>query len=266
MKAAALMVFLVLCSGLASCSKQDAIDRLSPTRETTLARNALSDLRHGRLDALKAQLDPRLLSSGIDEKLKQLQGYFPAGEPRSVKTVGAYTQYMNGTRRVSMTFEYQFDSAWAVGNVVLQQRGEHETIEGIHVERLAQSLEQTNAFSLKDKGPGQWLIVGLACLIPLFCLFAFVLCLRTPIMRRKWLWAIFTLLGVATVRVNWTTGHYAVQLLSVQLFGASVMRPFYGAWTVAISFPLGAIIFLLRRRALMRHAATATPPDLPMPT
>lgn len=265
MKTAALMVFMMLCLGMASCSRQDAIDHLAPARETTLARSALSDLRHGRLDALKAQLDPKLLSSGIDDTLKQMQGYFPPGEPRSIKTVGAYTQYMNGTKRVSMTFEYQFDSAWAVGNVVLQQQGDHETIEGIHVERLAQSLEQTNAFSLRDKGPGQWLIVGLACVIPLFCLFAFVLCLRTPIRRRKWLWAIFTLLGVTTLRVNWTTGHFAVQLLSVQLFGASVMRPLYGAWIVAISFPLGAIIFLLRRRALMRLAA-ATPPDLPIPS
>lgn len=264
MKVATLVLLMITFLGVASCSQQSAIDRFSPARETTLARSTLSDLRQGHLDALKAQLDPKLLTPDIDEKLNRLRGDFPAGEPRSIKTVGANTQYLNGIKRVSMTFEYQFDSAWALGNVLLLQQGGHEVIAGIHVQRRAQSLEQANAFSLKDKGPGHWLLAALACVIPLFCLFAFVLCLRTPIRRRKWLWAIFTLLGVAAFRMNWTTGQYAVQIFSVQLFGASMVSSFYGPWTIGISFPLGAVIFLLRRRSLIHQAAAATPPKLPV--
>jgi hypothetical protein len=264
MRIAALVLLMIMCVGATSCSQQSTIDRWSPAKETRLAKSSLSDLRQGNLDALKAQLDPKLLTPDIDEKLDELRGLFPPGKPRSIKTVGANTQYLNGIKRVSLTFEYQFDSAWALGNVLFLQQGDHEVIEGIHVQRRTQSLEQANAFSLSDKGPGHWLLATAACVIPLFCLFTFVLCLRTPIRRRKWLWAIFTLLGLTTFSMNWTTGQYAFQLLSFQLFGASMMSPLYGPWTIGISFPLGAVIFLLRRRSMIRQADAATPPSLPV--
>jgi hypothetical protein len=48
--------------------------------------------------------------------------------------------------------------------------------------------------------------------------------------------------------VNWTTGEWDIAPLSVQLLSASAFAPLYGPWTVSVSLPLGALMFLIYRR------------------
>lgn len=73
---------------------------------------------------------------------------------------------------------------------------------------------------------------------------------------RKWPWMIFILLGVGKVAVNWTTGEWQVMPLAVQLFSVSALSDSYGPWELAVSFPLGAIAFLARRRVLRTWQAS----------
>ncbi|KRE88898.1 hypothetical protein ASG87_09545 [Frateuria sp. Soil773] len=131
-------------------------------------------------------------------------------------------------------------------------------IEGLHANRLAEPLEASHALTLKGKSAAHWLMALLTCAEALFCLYAFVLCLRTPIPRRKWLWALFTLVGVGTLQFNWVSGAFGILPLSVQfLFGVSAVSAPYGPWILSVSIPLGAICFLARRR---HWKAAATPP------
>ncbi len=91
--------------------------------------------------------------------------------------------------------------------------------------------------------------------VPLFTLYALVLCIRMR-MTRKWLWILFILLGVTTLRLNWSTGEMGLQPLSVQLLGASFSRSgLVAPWIFGVSFPLGAVFFLRKRRALLAKAA-----------
>jgi hypothetical protein len=73
---------------------------------------------------------------------------------------------------------------------------------------------------------------------------------RTKMPGRKWPWVLFVALGFGQLAVNWTTGEWALNLLSVQVFSASATAAPYGPWILAVSLPVGAIVFLLRRRAL----------------
>jgi hypothetical protein len=67
---------------------------------------------------------------------------------------------------------------------------------------------------------------------------------------RKWLWVLFILLGLGKLAVNWSTGEWQVMPLAVQVFSASIFSSPYSPWILAVSFPLGAIVFLFRRREL----------------
>ncbi len=258
-------VLLVLaCLGAASCDQQKWIDRFTPKAEATVAKSTLDDLRHGKLDVIESRLAPALRNDpATDIKLHQLAVYFPPGEPRSMKAVGANTSTFNGVTHVSLSYEYQFDTSWLLAEVSMVEDGDKILIEGVHVNRTEHSLAQTNMFSLHDKGPAAWLMLGLVCVLPLFSLFAFVLCLTTPMRGRKWPWAIFTLIGIATVRFNWLSGDFSTSLISFQLFSASASRFGNGPWILGVSFPLGAVMFLLLRRALMRSDGPADPPALP---
>ena len=215
---------------------------------------------------MKARLDPKYLGPGIDGKLHELATAFPGGQPDSVKIVGAYTSYFSklGSPQqgavFNLTYEYQFRDGWVVANVVLERQHDQLVIEGLHAKRMADSLETRNAFTLKGKSTVHWLMLVLVTTDVLLCLCAFVLCLRTPIARRKWLWALFTLLGVTTLRFDWSSGHFAFQPLSVQLLSGSAMAQPYGPWVLGLSIPLGAIWFLVMRHRLI---AASAPPPLP---
>ena len=264
MKWMARSVLVSLCLGLASCNQQQLIEKFTPPAEAAVAKSTLEDLRRDKLQTIESRLAPNLRNDPtVAATLHQLHGYFPAGEPRAIKAIGAFNNTFNGVKHVRLSYEMQFATGWVQASVSMVEDDGKILIEGMRVNRTAQSLEQVNAFTTQGKGPAAWLMLALACVLPLFSLFAFVLCLRTPMQARKWLWAILTLVGVTTVRLNWTTGDFSVQFLSIQLLSASIMQSLAGPWILGASFPLGAVIFLRRRRALMRMPASSSPPALP---
>lgn len=266
MKRALLAVLALLCLVLNACSQQSLVDKLEPKAESSTAKAIIEQLRSGDLAAVKARLDPKYAGPNLDRTLNELAALFPQGTPDSVKTVGAYTTYASQAgspqqrAEFSLTYEYQFRDKWILASVVLVRQHDKLLIEGLHARPMSESLEASNAFTLKHKGIVHWLMLALFVANALLCLCAFVLCLRAPIARRKWLWAIFTLLGVTTLRFDWSSGHFAFQALSVQLFGGSIVAQPYGPWVLGLSIPLGAIWFLVVRRRLI---AASVPPALP---
>lgn len=266
MKRALLAVLAVLCLVLGACSQQSLVDKLEPKAESSAAKAIIEQLRDGDLAAVKAQLDPRYARPDLDHSLSELAALFPKGQPDSVKTVGAYTSYTHQAgspqqrAEFNLTYEYQFGDKWILASIVLVRQHDKLLIEGLHARPMAESLETSNAFTLRNKSIVHWLMLGLFVADTLLCLYAFVLCLRSPITRRKWLWAVFTLLGVTTLHFDWNSGHFAFQALSVQLFSGSAMAQPYGPWVLSLSIPLGAIWFLVVRRRLV---AASVPPALP---
>jgi hypothetical protein len=131
----------------------------------------------------------------------------------------------------------------------------------MHLQRIPDSLQHINAFTFAGKGALHYLILGAALLTTLFTIASFVACVRTPGIRRKWLWAIFTAVGVTGVTLNWTTGTIGFQPVSIHLFGAaaSATSP-YSPWFVTASFPLGAVLFLVKRARLRSAAQSSAVP------
>jgi hypothetical protein len=89
-------------------------------------------------------------------------------------------------------------------------------------------------------------------------LVAAVLAARSPI-RHKWLWVAISLLAAPAVSVDWNTGEFLSRVALIQVFGVGVSRSIDpGAhWHITVAFPLGAVIFLARRRALIAGASAS---------
>ena len=102
-------------------------------------------------------------------------------------------------------------------------------------------------------------MLALAVAAPLFSLYALVLCVRTRLRGKKWLWIVAILLGVGALSVNWTTGQWNFQPAYVQLLSASATASPYGPWVISVSVPLGAILFVLRRKELTARVVEETP-------
>lgn len=265
-------LFLVLGLGLGvtACTQQEAIDKLVPHPESEYAQNVLKQLRERQFDQVETTFAPKLRSMpGLDATLGKMADEFPPGEIVSTKVVGTYmmsrvSSGKPGSTTYNLTYEYQFPQSWALANVVLVRSGDKLEIAGMRVQRETQSLAEKNTFTLSGKPAFYWLIAALVAALPLFCFASFIICLRTPIRRRKWLWAVATLLGVVTLSLNWSTGEFSFQLISIQLLSASAVARLYSPWILSISFPLGAVMFWIKRKRLKQEAlaANAEPPPL----
>jgi uncharacterized protein YbaR (Trm112 family) len=253
---------IALCALLAACSPQRLLDMVASPADKTEALKYLDELRTGQLDELEPKLDPKVFQGDNHALLQKMQSAMPAGSPTSVTLIGVQYVTVNGEKRKNLTFEYNFSGQWRVANVAIQEHAGLESIIGMHVYVRSQSLDDEGRFRLAGKPPMQYLVLTLAVLLPLFSVYSLILCVRTKFAGRKWPWVLLTLVGVGRLTLNWNSGAWDMATMQVLLLSAGFYKNLYGPWMLNIAFPLGPLLFLWRRRALM--APTASAPNEPM--
>lgn len=265
MRCHVMLVMVLMLALLASCSQSSLMKSVSSSADEKVATHYVDLLRDHQYAQIEKDIDPSLRKPNMHDELLAMAAVIPAQPPLSVKLVGAHVFKSPGVYKTNYAFEYQYPDRWLLISVATQTKDGVFTLIGFSTNKLKDSLEHANLFTLAGKSPLQYLVLAAAVLIPLFCIFALVLCARTPIPKRKWLWIIFILLGVGTLSVNWTTGQWGCMPISVMLLGASMTKPLFGAWTLSISVPLGAIWFLARRGTFLRESriTRSLPPELP---
>lgn len=169
--------------------------------------------------------DPSLRNEQIRPKLEQIAGFFPSEKPKNIQAIGAHSFTNGDLQQFNLTFQYEFADQWLLANVVLQKRGAELLVTAVNVQPIAESLEKTHWFSLEGKSLAHYVVLGFAPVIPLFVITVLVLCARTPIPSRKWLWILFVLVGLGQVSLNWTDGSLNFNPLSFQLLGAGWAFP-----------------------------------------
>jgi hypothetical protein len=251
----AFFVFLLGCDYAAMMRKW------TPPEAEANARNYVELLRQGKFERIEHDLDTSVTDSNIRDTFAKMAALFPAGDPESVKVVGAHTFHGQGYSTADITLEYQFPNKWLLVSVATQSKGDVSTITGFHVNPMADSLENLNEFSLRGKGAGQYLILTCTVCALLFSLYVLVLCVRAKTLKTKWLWMLFILVGLARLAVNWTTGEFTFTLFGFQIPCVAATRTLYGPWTVALYLPVGAILFLHHRWKMKVKGELVEPPS-----
>lgn len=235
---------------LNACSQQSVMQKFASQEDQAAATKVIDSLRGGRFEEIEKRIDPSLSSSGLHDTLVQMAALIPKKDPTSVTLVGARTMHGPDGTTKNLTFEYDFAGKWLLINVATLERSGTSTIVGLHVSPQSASLEEQNRFRLSGKTTIQYGVLTLAVIFALFSLYVLVVCVRTTLSGPKWPWVLAILFGVGKLSVNWTTGEWGFTSLAVQLFSGSAVAQLYGPWIVSISFPLGAVIFLYRRKSL----------------
>jgi len=247
-----------------SCSYGTMLDKMVPKEEVEFAKRYLGDLKAGHFDEVESRLSPELRRPDTRARLQEAASQFPSGEPTSVVLIGSHVFQAPGRWSANLSFQYGFERGWIVANVAVARKEGGLVVSGVHVNRTPDSLERIHAFALESKGAVHYLFLAGAILVPSFLVVVLAMGLRTRDLRRKWLWASFILFGVAGVTINWTTGQIALQPLSIHLFGAGAVRSSpYSPWLVSVAFPLGAVVFLARRRRARDATPVAAIPTTP---
>ncbi len=249
------MLVLLLLTTLSACDRASMMQKITPAEDERIARGYIDLLRQGQYGQIEKDLDPSIKTASIHDTLVKMAEQMPPQEPLSASVVGVNTTFISGLRKSNITFEYQYPAKWLLINVATQKTGDVFTIIGFNVKSIPDSLENLNGFRLSGKSTLQYAMLALTILVPIISIYALIVCIRTRIEKRKWLWILFILAGLGKLTINWTSGQWSFMPLSFQLLGAGAFAQNYGPWMLSVSVPLGAILFLLRRNKI------AKPPD-----
>lgn len=253
------LISIVVMMILVGCDQATIMKKMTPPEAESAAKSYIDLLQQNKFEEIEKDLDPSIKTPEIRTTLIKMAQMVPSEKPTSIKVVGSHVLHGSGFSTTNITLEYQFQRNWLLINVATQKKGGVSSVVGFNVNPIPDSLENINKFRLAGKNPLQYSVLVLAILIPLFSLYALVLCIRTKIEKRKWLWVVFVLLGFAKFSVDWTTGQCGIMPLSFQLLGAGAFAPAYGSWVISISLPLGAIIFMLKRKGLSKQLSSTEP-------
>ncbi|BDY04461.1 hypothetical protein [Ferrimonas sp. YFM] len=249
------VTFCLLITLVASIAHADLSDNvLVPKEEMNFAKNYLGEIRERNFEYVLSYIGPELLNQLSEEKLEEFAAYFPSGQLLSTALIGSQVKTINETWQGKFSFEYEFESGWAVASVVMKRTDNKISVIGFNVYRTEASQKELNKFELSGKSALHYLVLVLACIVPIFILVSLFYCIKTSIPKRKWLWALFILGGIGTISINWSTGAYTLKVLEYQLFGAgAIAASEYAPWVVTVGFPLGAVIFWIKRKSLIEQ-------------
>ena len=232
------------------CSQEELLEKFTPKAEVEFAKKYFSLFQSEDYETIEESIDANLKNSDLRSQLVQIANFFPKESPKKIDIVGSRTFEMADNWQANLTFQYEFSQNWLIANIVLERIEDGDlVVKGVNVNPIQDSLQNINKFTLKDKSVIHYIFLTLAVLTPLFIVVTFVFCLRTPIKKRKWLWSIFVLLGFVQCTINWSTGEIFYQLISFNLLGAGFFYGNqFGPVMLKIAFPLGAIMFWIRRK------------------
>jgi len=239
---------IAFCWCLVGCDRATLMKKVTPAEDESFARSQVDLLRQQQFDQIERELDSGILDSNTRHELGVMAVMFPPEAPKSVKVVDVKFLRNPQFSAHYLTLEYEFPEKWLLVNMSITKKDGIPKIKLFRVTPIADSLESMNRFSLIGKSPMQYAVLGLAVIGPIFCLYVLVLCIRSKMGNHKWLWAFFILFGIGELAVNWTTGELRFTPFAFHIPCASATaNPAYGPWVVAVSLPLGAILFLMNR-------------------
>ena len=247
---------LLLCLG--GCDPSAALKKITPEKDEAFARRYVDLLRDYKFAEVEKDLDLSIKPPEVGDTLKRMADLFPAGEePMSAKVVGVTAFHGNGEERCEIALEYEFSDTWILAVVDTRKKDGIFSVMSFNVNPMKDSLEHANRFTLTGKPAEAYVLLLLMIASIGFSLYAFALCVRTKIEKRKWIWCVLTLVGVGRLGINWTTGAGFFNVFWLQLPPGGASSTFYSPWMVFASLPLGAILFMVWRKGLSAPATNA---------
>jgi hypothetical protein len=253
-----LRLLLPLLALVAGCHQQDTVSSLVPAVDQALAMTYVDLLRERKFDDIDRAAIPSVRGPKLYAALVKMADALPENDaPSSRKLVGAQVHTDQEGTTTNVVIEYDFSGKWVLANVGIVRKPGSVSLVALSVRAIPESLEEHHRFRLTGKSAMHYVVLGLAILFPLLTLYALAACLRTKMAWQKWAWMLFILLSIGSFTINWTTGETQFSALAIGLLGASATGVLYGPWMLSVSFPLGALVFLLRRKALTAAAPSA---------
>jgi hypothetical protein len=255
-------VGVLLLVSMVGCGHNRYFEKVSPETETS-AEVYFDLLRQHLFEQFESVLDPSVRNPDLRSRLSAMAALIPDRNPQSAKVKWSHVSCNALTCDTSLLLEYRYPNERLVVNELIRTEANAASLLRFEIRPIPESEMEANSFTLSNKGISQYTALALAISLPLFSLYALVLCIQTKGLKSKWLWVGFILIGFGRVGVLWTNGLWSYNIFYVQLLSAGFFNQFYGPVVIYFSLPLGAIAFMRYRKNLNNHATPDVSPNAP---
>lgn len=252
------LVILAACIGLASCTPT-----VDPDVDAT-ARKAYRQIRDND-PGLSALLAPELKTPEAMAAFPRVQSYLPKEEPKAVVAIQWTTYYPNNDNDVTahVRHAYRFEGKRAVVTTTLRRRPATRDwkVSGFKISVASENDLSENRLTLAGKSLAHYAFLAAMILSPALIVASIIRLVVIKGRRERLLWILPALIGVCSLKMNWTTGAVTFHPVNFELLGvgATTIPTGFDPWTMSVSFPLVAILILLG--VVGRRRPRTTPAD-----
>lgn len=248
---ALLLVILLFMS--VSCNFQQATQKLVHKDKDKFARQFIDGIITGDT-SIPGMIVPAMLNDNTVQTLTTINRAIGKAHYKNIKVVGWQDKRTRETGRVyTISYEYEFQQAFALFSVALVKQGESYMIAGFNADMSRESYSKKLEFTFSGKGVVHYLVLCLALAIPVFVIATLFVLFNTPI-RRKWLWIVAVVLCNFGATFYWTTGAFIWDGMKFIILGLNInIGTVSEGWKFTVALPVGAILFWLKRRKIKRE-------------
>jgi hypothetical protein len=244
-------LLLVALLFLVGCYKQPGAGQEPPNDVLLFAKQQLEAIRKQDFVGVESNLDSQFKTNDVREILERVANAFPVEEPKGVNLVAFMENKENSA--TDMAFEYGYTQKWLLARISIVRTNGGMLVRGFFLNHSNMPINDMLGMRWSQHGAIQYFTLAAVISEPVFILAVLVLCIRTPIPKRKWLWLLFIAFGWMQLTLNWHTGEWKMNPLGFQFLGSGYFAPMLYppiVWPlfITISVPIGAIIFLCKRK------------------
>jgi len=256
----ALAALCVLCASGCSWLQPD------PELENR-ARQTYEAFRNGNVGPADLAMVTELQNIPAEEFAK-VTALIPKSEPDRVRLIGYHQNHSmpEGSSTHGLSYEYHWSDRVALVTCSFFQASAKSPLllQGFNFRMASREELKVNDFNLVGKPLGHYLMIFAIVASAAAMVVALVMSVRTPGVRRRWVWCIVSLVSVCKFNLDWTNNAFEWILLHVGVINLGVSRAdtVFASWVLTAGLPVGAIVVIARLWRRSRSAAkNAVPPS-----
>ncbi len=244
-----LLLIAVLTSGVSAADYSN--NRLVPKDDLQIAKNFIEQIAERNFLGMKEYMVPQADKNFTKETFEKIMEHVPEKEVLSTILVGFHTEKnLAGEWKGNFILENEYADFWIVYEVLLIRKDDQKAkVAYFTFTKNAQSHGEMNKFVFGGKSLFHYLVLFSAILVFLLVVITAIVCIRTKMEKRKWLWMIFILSAIGVLNFDWNSGTYLIKLTHFQFLGAGYLHP---PTVISVGFPLGAILFWFKKKKIDR--------------
>ena len=250
-------IICLLIVALTFPSMQVLADFGPPPEAEEFTKKTIQLFSNGQIDEAISMLQPSMLPENPSEIGSTINNYLMSIGPNpeiSLVNWWGMKSFTTNFRATELAYHVvgKTKAALIFARVEVSDDGTKLTF--FNVQKAPLNLMDRYPFVLFGISFFHYIFLVLVIAVPLFMAYSAYVAIRAKL-KRRWLWAVFSFVGVGQATLFWLPGPITSQmlkfkLLAIKLLGFGIAKaPIYDPWHLTTTVPIGAFIVYLKVRS-----------------